>query len=211
MADKLPKTPEMIAAEQTGGETFTPTAQPAITGLAVQTPTEGTDADTTTTDANSTDTTSGDETPTQPTSDDVATAITPTEPVQNTTSGPVPTAPQLGGFTETTAGNEVPDPAKVIVVADSGQDAATRAHNLGGDETKAPAAPVGTLVVQKTIDELEDEIDSGDFKDITEFVKKHWDARDANVDKMAQVLRMKTVEIWQILKDDLGVQTPNGL
>jgi len=65
------------------------------------------------------------------------------------------------------------------------------------------------LRVQKTVDELEDEIDSGEFKDIPSFIKAHWNI-DANIDLLGKVLRMTRDEIVTILEEDLGVKLPQG-
>lgn len=178
-------------------------------------PEDNTDADETAPSGDSTETTDGAEAPAPPTTVDDEGGTPAGQPVQNTTEGPKPTNPPVVDdperFTDTTAGNETPDINKVVVAESTGQNEEVRKHNLGISDGAPSARPVGTLIKQKTLDELEDEIDSGEFKDITDFVQKHWEARDANVQLMSQVLRMEPSEVWQILKDDLGVQLPNGI
>lgn len=133
-------------------------------------------------------------------------AVEPALPVEPA----VPVSGQVNNTTDTTAGNTAPDPTNVVQAASTNQSDEVLAHNLGGDESKAPARPVGTLVPQKTVAELEDEIDSGEFKDIVQFVKKHVEAKDANVQLMARVLRMEVPEIFTIMKEDLGMSLPQG-
>jgi hypothetical protein len=95
------------------------------------------------------------------------------------------------------------DKPEIVSPVSSNQSAKTLNANNG-------PAPVGKLIVQKTIKELEAELDSNTFKSIDEFVKKHWEAKDANVLRMAEVLRMDTSEVWQVIKD-LGVKLSEGL
>ena len=83
------------------------------------------------------------------------------------------------------------------------QSPETATHNNG-------PAPVGRVIVQKSITELENELDSGALNSIEDFVKKHWDDQDASVLRLAQVLRMETTEVWDIIKR-LGVQLPQGM
>lgn len=59
----------------------------------------------------------------------------------------------------------------------------------------------GKLIVQKSVKELEDELDGGTHESVEAFVKAHFEAKDANINAMAQALRMTTGEVWQTLKD----------
>lgn len=71
-------------------------------------------------------------------------------------------------------------------------------------------APVGKVIVQKTIKELEDELDGGAFASIEDFIKTHWETQDANVQRLAMVLRMETTEVWDIIKG-FGVKLSQGM
>lgn len=148
--------------------------------------------------------------------------------VQNTTNGPVPVAvppaepeqdtedpevPAVGGFTDTTAGNTPQGPidsSEMKIPQATEQSKETKLANAGVQDKAIPPIP-GKLNPQKSLTELEDEIDSGQFTDIPSFVKKHWEAKDANVQIMAEVLRMEPREVYAILKEDLGVSFPQGV
>lgn len=108
---------------------------------------------------------------------------------------------------ENTAANETaapaPAPAEMKPTGPSGQTPEASVANNG-------PAPVGRVIVQKTIRELEDELDSGKFASLEDFVKAHWEAQDASALRLADVLRMDTTEVWDIVKR-LGNKLVEGM
>lgn len=127
------------------------------------------------------------------------------ESAQTPTPDVAPAEPALGGRTDTSAGNTAPDPTKTVEVKAAGTPEQLVA------QAKVNEGPVpGKLIVQKLEQELEDELDSGIHASIDDFVKVHWEAGDASVQRMAKVLRMDVPEVWQVVKD-LGYKLPQGL
>lgn len=77
--------------------------------------------------------------------------------------------------------------------------------------------PVHGLVTKnKSIDELYDEIESEDLStikgvdnQIDGFIKKHYEARDANLDLIAEVLNWEPMDVTRRLRE-LGYGMPEG-
>jgi hypothetical protein len=155
----------------------------------------------------------------------------PSEPAPASTSAPADSTPVNEGSAadapaEAPSAPEAPAPeqpsqapeAPAEVPAEAPKVMDTTAGNVPFNDTVTatpvstnPNAPApATVVKQKTIQELEDELDSGEVKSIEDFVKGHWDAQDANAQRLAQVLKMDVVEIWAILKE-LGVKLSEGM
>ena len=139
----------------------------------------------------------------------------PVEPTDAATSAPAEPASAPEPETTAPAAEEAaPAPAPAPIQA-TVEEPPIRPLGASGQTPEAAVAnngpaPVGKVVVQKTIKELEDELDSGAFKSIEDFVKSHWDAQDANVQRIAMVLRMEVVEVWDIIKS-FGVSLPQGM
>lgn len=136
----------------------------------------------------------------------------PVEPTSTPVNIPVvdgnaaePAAPAAETPDTTPAAEPAPAPAEPAMRAAQPvpQSPETAVHNNG-------PAPVGRIIIQKTIQELESELDSGKFKSIEDFVKSHWESEDANVQRLAQVLRMDTSEVWDIIKE-LGAKLSHGM
>lgn len=144
----------------------------------------------------------------------------PVEPTDTATSAPAEPAsapePETAAPETTVAEEATPAPAPAPApIQATVEEPPIRPLGASGQTPEAAVAnngpaPVGKIVVQKTIKELEDELDSGAFKSIEDFVKAHWDAQDANVQRIATVLRMEAVEVWGILKS-FGIKFPQGM
>jgi len=74
----------------------------------------------------------------------------------------------------------------------------------------------GIIAKQKSLDELYEEIDTEDLStvkgvdnQIDGFIKKHYEARDANIDQIAEILNWEPMDVTRRLKD-LGYSFAEG-